>query len=52
MDTQDIDILIDEVDPTPENYDIFVETIRVKETYTKGCRRHYIPGLSEDSESI
>ena len=25
----DVDILIDEVDPTPENYERFVEAIRV-----------------------
>ena len=33
-----IDILIDEVDPTPENYDRFVEATScdIKETYTKG----------------
>ena len=27
--TTDVDILIDEVDPTPENYEMFVEVIRV-----------------------
>ena len=34
----DVDILIDEVDPTPENYERFVEVIRVtsRKTYTKG----------------
>ena len=47
--TTDVDILIDEVDPTPENYDRFVEDIRVT---SRRCRRHYIPGLFEESKSL
>ena len=45
----DIDILIDEVDPTPENYDMYVEAICVKSRkhIPMGCRRHYISGISE-----
>ena len=51
---KDIDILIDEVDPTSENYDRFVEVIRVtsRKNISMVCRRHYIPGLSEESKSL
>ena len=47
----DVDILIDEVDPTPDNYERFVEAIRVtsRKYKSRGCRSHYIPGLSEES---
>ena len=45
----DVDIPVDEVDPTPENYERFVEAIRVT---SRGCRSHYIPGLSEESKSL
>ena len=50
----DIDILIDEVDPTPENYDMFVEAIRVtsRKHIPMGCRRHYISGLSEERKNL
>ena len=49
-----VDILIDEVVPTPENYDRFVEAIRVtsRKHIPRGCRRHYIPGLSKESTSL
>ena len=49
-----VDILIDEVDPTAENYDRFVEAKRVRSRkhIPMGCRRHYIPGLSEESKSL
>ena len=50
----DVDILIDEDDPTPENYERFVEAIRVtsRKHIPRGCRSHYIPGLSEESKSL
>ena len=49
--TTDVDILIDEVDPTPENYDGFVEAMRM--TSRKHIPwRHYIPGLSEASKRL
>ena len=50
----DVDILIDEVDPTLENYERFVEAIRVtsRKHIPRGCRSHYIPGLSEESKSL
>ena len=46
----DVDILIDEVYPTPENYEGFVEAIRVtsRKHIPRGCISHYIPGLSEE----
>ena len=49
-----VDILIDEVDPTPETYERFVEVIRVtsRKHIPRGCRSHYIHGLSEESKSI
>ena len=45
-----VDILIDEVGPTPENYEILVEAIRVtsRKHIPRGCISHYIPGLSEE----
>ena len=49
-----IDSLIDEVDPTPENYDRFVEAMRVtsRKRTPRGCKIHYITGLSKESKSI
>ena len=46
---------IDEVDPTPENYERFVEAICVtsRKHIPKGWwRSHYIPGLSEELKSL
>ena len=50
----DVDILIDAVDPTPENYERFVEVIRVtsRKHIPMGCRSHYIPGISELSNIL
>ena len=50
----DINILIDEDDLTPENNDRFVEAICVTSMkhIPRGCRRHYIAGLSEESKSL
>ena len=50
----DVDILIDEVDPTPKNYERFVEAIRVtsRKRIPRGCGSHYIPGLSKESKSL
>ena len=50
----DVDILIEEVDPTPENYERFVEAIRMtsKKHIPMGYGSHYIPGLSEESKSL
>ena len=50
----DVDILIDDVDPTPENYERFVEAICVtsRKHIPRGCRNHYIPRVSEESRSL
>ena len=50
----DVDIAIDEVDPTPDNYERFVEAIRVtsRKHIPRGCSSHYISGLSEDSKCL
>ena len=50
----DVDILIEEVDPTPENYERCVEDIRVtsRKHIPRACRSHYIPGISVESKSI
>ena len=50
----DVDIIIDEVDPTLENYERFVEAIRVtsRKHIPRGYRSHYMPGLSEESKSL
>ena len=50
----DVDILIEKVDPTPENNERFVEAICVTsgQYIPRGCRNHYIPGQSEESKSL
>ena len=49
-----VDILINEVDHTPEIYERFVEAIRVtsRKHIPMGCWSHYIPGLSEELKSL
>ena len=46
----DVDIFIDEVEPTVENYERFVEAICVtsRKHIPRRCRSHYIPGHSFD----
>ena len=50
----DVDILIEEVDPTPENYERCVEAICAtsRKHISSGRRSHYITGLSEESKSL
>ena len=50
----DVDIFIEKVDPTPENYERFIEAICVasRKYIPRGCRSHSIPGISEESELI
>ena len=47
----DVDIIIEEVDPTAER---LVKVIRItsRKHIPRGCRSHYIPGLSEESKSL
>ena len=44
----------DEVEPIPENYDRFIGLIRVvsRRHIPRGCRTNYIPGLTEESQSL
>ena len=50
----DVDFLVDEVDHTSDNYERFVEAIRVtlRKHIPRGCRSHYIPGMSEETTSL
>ena len=50
----DFEILIEGVDHIPENYERFVEAIRVTSSkhVPRACRSHYIPGLSEELKSL
>ena len=50
----ELDKLIEDVEPTPENYSQFVEKMRVasRRHIPRGCRTSYIPGLSEESKSL
>ena len=45
---------IEEVEHVPENYDIFICLIRVvfRRHITRGCRTKYIPGLTEELQSL
>ena len=46
--------LIENVDPTPDNYGRFMELMRVpsRKHIPRGCREQYIPGLSEELKSL
>ena len=50
----DFDEAIEEVEPIPENYDRFIGLIRVvsRRHIPRGCRTNYIPGLTEESQSL
>ena len=50
----DFDEAIEEVEPISENYDRFIGLIRVvsKRHIPRGCRTNYIPGLTEESQSL
>ena len=45
---------IEEVKPIPENYNRFIGLIRVvsRRRIPRGCRTNYIPGLTEESQSL
>ena len=49
-----LDLALLDLEPVPSNYDQFVK--KVQETSRKciprGCREHYIPGISPDSASL
>ena len=50
----DLDSNIEEVDAIPENYERFVEMLRVasRKHIPRGCRSNYIPGLTDESKSL
>ena len=50
----DFDEAIEEVEPIPENYDRFIGLIHVlsRRHIPRGCRTNYIPGLTEESQSL
>ena len=50
----DFDEAIEEVEPIPENYDRFIGVIRVmsRRHIPRGWRTNYIPGLTEESQSL
>ena len=49
-----IDESIEDVELIPENYDRFIGLARVvsRRHIPRGCRTNYIPGLTEESQSI
>ena len=50
----DLDSNIEEVDAIPENYERFVEMLRMasRKHIPRGCRSNYIPGLPDKSKSL
>ena len=52
--SMDFDEAIEEVEPIPENYDRFIGLIRVvsRRHIPRGCRTNYIPGFTEESQSL
>ena len=50
----DFDESIEEVEPIPENYDRCIGLVRVvsRRRIPRGCRTNYIPGLTEESQSL
>ena len=52
--SMDFDEAIEEVEPIPENYDRFIGIVRVvsRRHTPMGCRTNYIPGLTEELQSL
>ena len=50
----ELDKLIEDVEPTPGNYNRFVEIVRVvsRRHIPRGCRTEYVSGLTEESKSL
>ena len=50
----ELDKLILDVEPTPANYNRFVENVRMasRRHIPRGCRTEFIPGLTEESKSL
>ena len=49
-----LDLALLDVEPVPSNYDQFVKKVQEtsKKCIPRGCREHYIPGISPDSASL
>ena len=52
--SKDFEEAIEEVEPSPENYDWSIGLVRVvsRKHTPKGCRTNYIPGLTEESQIL
>ena len=50
----ELDKLILDVEPTPANYNRFMESVRMasRRHIPRGCRTEFIPGLTEESKSL
>ena len=50
----DLDCNIEEVDAIPENYERFVEMLRMasRKHIPRGCRSNYMPSLTDESKSL
>ena len=50
----ELDKLITDVEPTPANYNCFVESVRMasRRHIPRGCRTKFISGLTEESKSL
>ena len=50
----DLDSNIEEVDAIPENYERFVEMLRMasRKNLPRGCRSNYIHGLTGESKNL
>ena len=49
-----LDLALLDLEPVPSNYDQFVKKVQEtsKKCIPRGCREHYIPGISPDSASL
>ena len=47
---RELDLAVEHIEPTTDNYDIFIETIKTvsRKFIPRGCRTQYIPGLTDD----
>ena len=50
----ELDNLIEDVEPIPDNYNCFLESLRVasRRHIPRGCRIEYVPGLTDESKSL
>lgn len=52
--TKALDDAINDIEPVPENYETFMEKVKLisRKTIPRGCRQQYIPGLSTESKEL